>query len=195
MAENLLLEYTEGMDAASVGWGRVDVNKLRELLMLHTASESISGRTEYVARAQSSNLLFHVLASMAQATNETSVPGALTNPGDRLLILVGHDTNLANISGALHLSWLIDGRMDDTPPGGALVLEMWKQRDSPSYSVRTFYTAQTLEQMRNATLLSLASPPAIAPVFIPGCGQVDGSCAWDAFQQAVRTGINSAFVK
>jgi 4-phytase / acid phosphatase len=195
MAENLLLEYTEGMDAANVGWGRVDLNKLRELIQLHTASEEISGRTEYIARVQSSNLLFHLLASMVQATKGTSVPGALTEPSDRLLILVGHDTNLANISGALHLRWLIDGRVDDTPPGGALVFEIWKQRDFPSYSVRAYYTAQTLEQMRNATPLTLASPPAIAPVFIPGCGQADGSCPWDAFQQALQNGIDSKFVK
>jgi 4-phytase/acid phosphatase len=49
------------------------------------------------------------------------VTGALTRPGDQLLILVGHDTNLANVGGVLHLSWLIDGRKDDTPPGEALV--------------------------------------------------------------------------
>jgi 4-phytase/acid phosphatase len=173
----------------------VDLSKLHELMQLHTASEDISGRTEYIARAQSSNLLFHVLASMDQATKEKPVTGALTKPGDRLLILVGHDTNLANISGALHLSWLIDGRMDDTPPGGALVFEMWKQHGSASYSVRTYYSAQTLEQMRNATPLSLASPPAAAPVFIPGCGEADGSCAWKAFQHAVQTGTYSAFAK
>jgi hypothetical protein len=58
---------------------------------------------------------------LKQAAIGASVPGALTRPDDRLLILVGHDTNLVNISGALHISWLMDGRLDDTPPGGALV--------------------------------------------------------------------------
>jgi 4-phytase/acid phosphatase len=195
MAENLLLEYSEGLDSAKVGWGRVDEKMLRGLMQLHTASEDISGRTEYIARVQSSNLLSHVLASMAQAIGQKSVPGSLTKPGDRLLILVGHDTNLANISGALHLSWLIDGRMDDTPPGGALVFEVWRRRDAGSYIVRTYYTAQTLEQMRMGSPLSLANPPGVAPIFIPGCGLADGSCAWDAFQQVVRNGIDPDFVK
>jgi 4-phytase/acid phosphatase len=45
MAENILLEYTEGMDASNVGWGRVDLRRLRELVQLHTANEDISGRT------------------------------------------------------------------------------------------------------------------------------------------------------
>jgi len=195
MAENLLLEYTEGMDAANVGWGRVDIHKLRELLQLHTASEDISGRTPYIAQAQSANLLFHILKSMEQAAAGHAVAGALSKPGDRLLILVGHDTNLANIAGALGLSWLIDGRRDDTPPGGALVFEIWKSRATGEHLVRTLYEAQTLDQMRNATPLSLASPPERVPVFVPGCSRADSSCNWKAFQLAVQSAIPTAFVK
>jgi 4-phytase/acid phosphatase len=195
MAENLLLEYTEGMDLAMVGWGRVDIHKLRELVQLHTASEDISGRTSYIARAQSSNLLFHILQSMRQAAEAHPVAGALTKPDDRLLILVGHDTNLANIAGALGLSWLIDGRRDDTPPGGALVFELWKKPGAGEYSVRIFYMAQTLDQMRTAAQLSLQSPPQRAAVFVPACGQSDGSCKWSAFQQAVQAGVDTTFVR
>ena len=195
MTENLLLEYTEGMAAANVGWGRVDIQKLRELMQLHTAHEDISGRTSYIARAQSSNLLMHILQSMQQAVAAQPVAGAVGKPGDRLLILVGHDTNLANISGALGLNWLIDGRRDDTPPGGALVFELWKTPGTDEFSVRTYYMAQTLDQMRNATPLSLQSPPERVPVFVPGCSKGDFSCGWEGFQQAVRGGIDSEFVK
>jgi 4-phytase/acid phosphatase len=195
MAENLLLEYTEGMEAANVGWGRVDIQKLRELLQLHTSSEDISGRTGYVARVQSSNLLFHILQSMRQAADASTVMGSLTKPGDRLLILVGHDTNLANISGALGLNWLIDGRRDDTPPGGALVFELWKKKSNGEYSVRTYYTVQTLDQMRNSTPLSLSNPPERVVVFVPGCGQSDGFCKWKTFQQTILAGIDSSYLQ
>jgi 4-phytase/acid phosphatase len=195
MAENLLLEYTEGMDAAKVGWGRVDLHKLRELLQLHTTEENVAQRASYIASAQSSNMLFHILQSMEQEVDGHAKTGALGKPGDRLLILVGHDTNLANISGALELSWLIDGRRDDTPPGGALVFELWKKRGAGEYVVRAFYTAQTLDQMRNATPLSLTNPPERVPVFVPGCSQADGSCKWEAFRQAVQVGSNRDFIK
>jgi len=195
MTENLLLEYAEGMDATQVGWGRVDMNKLRSLLQLHEASEDIERRTPYLARAQSSYLLSHVLESMEQAVEARSVPGALTKPGDRLLILVGHDTNLSNIGGALGLDWLIDGRRNDTPPGGALVFELWKKHGADEYSVQTYYTAQTLEQMRNATPLSLGNPPERVPVFVPGCSQAGASCPWKAFQQAVQAGTGSTCAK
>jgi len=195
MAENLLLEYSEGMDAANVGWGRVDIHKLRVLMQLHTAEEDIAQRTGYIARVQCSNLLYHVLKSMEQAQGTHSVTGALSKPSDRLLILVGHDTNLANISGALGLSWLIDGRRDDTTPGGALTFELWKAPGTGAYSVRTFYTAQTLDQMRSATPLSLVNPPERVAVFVPGCSHSDASCEWTAFQQTVQEGTISAFIK
>jgi 4-phytase/acid phosphatase len=195
MAENLLLEYTDGMDASQVGWGRVDVNNLRELMQLHTANAELERRTSYIARAGSSNLLRHILDSMDQAIGGKAVSGALGKPNDRLLILVGHDTNLSNISGALGLTWLIDGRPDDTPPGGALVFEVWQDRQTGEYSVRTSYMAQTLDQMRNATPLNLQSPPERVPVFVPGCSQADYSCEWKAFQQAIQAGTNPQFVR
>jgi 4-phytase/acid phosphatase len=195
MTENLLLEYAEGMDANNVGWGRVDLDKLRYLLQLHAASEDIERRTSYIARAQSSNLLSHLLKSLEQATVGHSVEGALSKPGDRVLVLVGHDTNLANIAGALSLNWLIDGRRDDTPPGGALVFELRKKHNAPEYLVRTYFTAQTLDQMRNATPLSVANPPERVPVFVPGCSRSDLSCTWKAFQRAVQAGTDPMFVK
>jgi 4-phytase/acid phosphatase len=195
IAENLLLEYTEGMESANVGWGRMDVQKLRDVLQLHTASEDIAQRTNYIARVQSSNLLLHILRSMQQAVDANSAAGALSMPGDRLLILVGHDTNLANMSGALGLSWLIDGRRDDTPPGGALTFEFWKKNGQPTYSVRAYYIAQTLDQMRNATPLSMATPPERVPVFIPGCSRADQSCDWGTFEMTMQTAIDPAFTK
>jgi len=41
---------------------------------------------------------------------------------------------------------------------------LWKSRSTGEYFVRTFYTAQTLDQMRDATPLSLAVPPERVPV-------------------------------
>lgn len=195
MTENLLLEYTEGMDAAGVGWGRLDAEKLRYLLQLHVAAEDIGQRTGYIARSQASNLLDHLLRSMRQVAEQHAVAGALSKPDDRLLILVGHDTNLANIAGALNLNWLIDGRRDDTPPGGALVFELWQSDTNGELVVRTYFTVQTLDQMRNITPLSVASGPERVPVFLPGCGRADGSCDWRSFNQTLTNAIDPVFVR
>jgi len=69
MAENLLWSTPRHGRSAS-GLGRVDLHKLRELVQLHTAEEDIAQRTAYIARVQSSNLLFHILQSMSRPATQ-----------------------------------------------------------------------------------------------------------------------------
>ncbi len=197
ITENFLLEYTSGLPMDQVGWGRVDIATLRELLALHTAASDLGRRSSYLATAQASNALAHILDTLQQAVTGKEVPGALGKLGDYAVILVGHDTNLANIAGTLNLNWLVDGRRDDTPPGGALVFELWEQPGTSTYEVRAYYTAQTLDQMRNLTVLTLENPPARSNVFIPGCSTgADGfPCAWRAFQQTLTKAIDPTFAK
>ena len=195
ITENFLLEYSEGMDAAQVGWGRVNLETLRGLLQLHVAQEDLTGRTSAIARPQASNLLHHLLQSIDQAADGKWVAGALSKASDRMLILSGHDTNQANIAGALQLNWIVDGRRDDTPPGGALVFELWKMPGAGGWEVRTYYVAQTLDQMRHATPLTLETPPQRVPVFIPGCGQTDGFCSLSGFKKTVEAAVDMNFVR
>lgn len=55
---------------------------------------------------------------MQQAAGKTPVTGSLGKAGDRVLIIVGHDTNISNIAGMLGISWLLDGYQRDEPPPG-----------------------------------------------------------------------------
>ena len=186
LAENLLLEYTEGMDEANVGWGCVHHAELQEIVTLHTASVDLSQRTPQIARAQVSNLLKGIRLSIQQAAGRTALPGAIGKPSDRALFLIGHDTNQENIAGLLNLTWMIDGRRDDTPPGGALIFELWRSNSTGEYSVRAYFTAQTLEQMRYSAALTPSDPPERAPVFIPGCSRADMSCSLDSFSHVLE---------
>ncbi len=198
LAEDFLLEYTNGMAEKEVGWGRVNEFNLREMMSLHSAYADLLRRTPYIARAQASNLLSHILKTMEQAVAGRAVPGALGKPSDHVVVIIGHDTNLSNVSGTLGLSWLIEGyQRDDTPPGGALVFELWRRPVSGEYTVRTYYMSQTLEQMRKALPVTLDSPPAKATVFLPGCSVANEAleCGWKAFQHTIETAIDPAFVK
>jgi 4-phytase/acid phosphatase len=194
MAENLLLEYATGMSEANTGWGCVDGETLRALMQLDTAAWDYGFRTPAVARIYAANLLDRIERSMEQNIIGKPVPGALGKPDDRLLIIVGHDTNIVTVAGALGVDWIIDGRVDDTPPGGALLFEIWRPRDGGQPFVRMEYTAQTLEQMRQAQSLTPANPPAMAPIFVPGCSREDKSCTWEGFTGAVHGAINPAYV-
>jgi 4-phytase / acid phosphatase len=194
-AENLLLEYTQGMSDADTGWGCLDGATLRYLMQLDTAAWDYSARTPTLARMNASNLLDHIEKTMEQSASGKPVAGALGKTGDNLVILVGHDSNIAAVAGALRIDWVLDGRIDDTPPGGALVFELWRSHSDGNYFVRLYYRAQTLEQMRQAQPLTPANPPTIAPVFVPGCSGPDLSCSWDKFSEAMHQAIDPAFVQ
>ena len=196
LSEDLMLEYANGMEGKDLGWGRLDAGRLLEIMRLHTAYADLARQTPYIARIQGSNLLKHVLRSMEQAVQGKPVTGSLGEVGDRVLIIVGHDANISNIAGLLGVSWILDGyEGDDTPPGGALVFELWQAEGK--MAVCTYYVAQSLEQMRKTVPLSLESPPLKSPIFVPGCSTADEkmTCPWKAFQHTIETAIDPAFVK
>jgi 4-phytase / acid phosphatase len=74
---------------------------------------------------------------------------------------------------------------------------LWESTETSTYQVRTYYTAQTLDQMRSVTPLMLENPPARANVFVPGCSAGgDGfPCDWKAFEQTLTRAIDPTFVK
>ena len=192
-SEDLLLEYTNGMQGAALGWGRLTRESLNRVLELHAVYADLMRRTPYVARARGSNLLAHVLHSLVQAQSGKATAGALGEPGDALLVLSGHDTNLSNLSGMLGLTWTLPGyQPDDTPPGGALIFSLWRDPTGPYY-VKLRYVAQTLDQMRNGQPLSLAAPPASQDVRIPGCPAAEDACPWTTARALMQKAIDPQF--
>ena len=49
------------------------------------------------------------------------------------------------------------------------MFELRQSQRTGAYIVRASYVAQTMDQLRNRTILTLDLPPAKAPLFIPGC--------------------------
>ena len=191
-SENLLLEYTDGFKGTELGWGRLTRENLERVLEVHTVYADLMRRTPYLAQAHSSNLLAHVLRSLEQAATGKATAGALGKPGDAVLLLVGHDTNLSNLSGMLGLSWKLAGyQPDDTPPGGALIFSLWRD-PAGQYFVKLRYVAQSLDQMRDAQKLSMAAPPEGQDVALPGCPTA--ACSWDAARLIIEKAVAPEFV-
>lgn len=141
-AQILLLEYAEGKTMDQVGWGRASAADIAALSALHALEFRLLARPQAIASAN--------LAGLKPVIRE-----GLTGPV-RLTMIVGHDTNVANLGGLLGVHWHVPGFAPDDPaPGGALLLEMLRGRDGRGY-VRAAYRAQTLEQIRAARPLAAA---------------------------------------
>lgn len=179
-AEDLLLEYGDGMPMSSVGWGNVDEAEIGRLLALHSVYFGLIHQTPALAKVEASNMLEHITSTLAQGVAGKPLDGAKGKPGDMLVVFVGHDTNIAGVASLLGLQWHLDGRDEDTPPGTELSFELW-QSPKGAYSVRTKVAMQTLHQLRELLPLTPADPPAIQTLVPAGCTVRDNSCSWQQF--------------
>jgi 4-phytase/acid phosphatase len=176
----------------------VDERALTDLLALHELFFDLAQRTYYPAQVGGSNLASHIVDTLEQAALGQPVPGAFGPSGERVVVLVGHDTNIANIGGLFGMGWWIPGtQANPVVPGGALLFELWKRGgQQSSFYVRTSYVAQTLVQMREASPVSPGNAPARSPIFVPGCSGAgpDFDAPLASFVRMARRVIDPAFV-
>ena len=162
------LEYADGKPLDQVGWGRLHPADLPQIMTLSAMNFDLTWRTPLHARAAASNLASHLVATLEQAAQGQAVTGALGAPGQRLIVVVGHDSNIVPLAGLLDLEWAVPGApMGPFLPGGSLVFELRHRRSDGQYLVRTRYVSPTVEQTRAAEPFTLEHPPASAPIFVP----------------------------
>jgi 4-phytase / acid phosphatase len=168
IAQTLLLEYAEGRPMEEVGWGRATAEEIEAIGVLHSLEFGVIARPRVLAFANAGK----IAQTMLDAVRD----------GPPLTILVGHDTEVANLGGILDVHWKIPGYAEDDPaPGGALGFEVVRDRDGQRF-VRTFYRTQTPDQIRSLS----DEPPVRVTLAIPGC---DGQtlCPLDKFTALLET--------
>lgn len=142
-AEIFLLEYAQWDRDA--GWGGVDAVKLQKLLPVHSRAFDAVNRAPSVAAARGSELLLCLANALAGREAAAGVEKA------RLVVFVGHDTNVAAVSALLDLHWRLPGYApDEVPPGSALALSLWRRGER--YEVRAQFIAQSLETLHDPAM-------------------------------------------
>lgn len=187
-AEMMLLEYADGKPLADVGWGRVTPEQMTQVFRLHTEASDLMQRTQYLARKMGTPLLYKVAAAVTSARSLGFGPPDPAVREARFVAYVGHDTNIFNLAGMLDTTWLQPGyQRNQTPPAGALMFEVREGADK-KLRVYSYYVAQSLEQLRNATPLSLDAPPMKTSLRLPGCSASGpgAPCTLEEFAVAVR---------
>jgi 4-phytase/acid phosphatase len=168
-ADPFVMQYANGFPTNEVGWGRLTPDTLSQETRLVNLEFNICMRAPYLARVQSSSAASHILRSMLQVTGGVTLAGAFGASNSLVLVIVSSDAYVAGLAGLLDVHWLLPGYQPDfCAPGGALVFELRQVTATGQYLVRVFYTAQTFDQLRHLTPLTLAAPPATQQLLIPG---------------------------
>ncbi len=173
--EVLLLQYAEGMPLSQVGWGRATPERLAQVSRLHALLFDIYARPHYMASRSGAPLAREVL----QRFGDAGAP--------KVSVFVGSDTHIAALSSLLGVHFHLPGYgADDPPPGGALVLGLWRTPDGHR-SVRAQYLAQSLDQLRTLAPLDLDHPPLQQTLALGVCaGEQRMACPLPAFTQALE---------
>jgi 4-phytase / acid phosphatase len=188
-----VMEYADGLPSSEVGWGQLTAGGISQITRLYNLVLDLEFRTPYLAAVQSSNMASHVVRSMVQAATGNTMTGALGNPSTKVIVLIASNTNITGLAGLFHLDWVLPGYQADTcAPDGALIFELRQSQNSGEYIVRASYVTQTMDQLRNLTPLTPAAPPAVAPVFIPGCSVHNATfdCPLNDFVKVARHTID-----
>jgi 4-phytase/acid phosphatase len=199
LSEIMLLEYADGKPMNEVGFGRMSRDDLTQILGLHSVYFDLSQETSYEARTGGSNMLSHILNTLYRvpANDMDEIPGGFGLDSSRFIFIAAHDTNIANVAGMLHAHWYLPNEeADPTSPGGGLVFELWRHERDKSLWVRTRYISETLDQMHDGQVVSIANPPAIVPIFLPACSVPTGQyeCPLELFKKLASDSLLPSFI-
>ena len=146
LAEDLLLEYAEGMPRADVGWGRAgSAADIAAVMPLHERAFKLYLGDPYRAARDGAPMARLILAALA---GETRAAAPSFGSETRVLALAGHDSNLALMGGLLGLAWTLPDEPDATAPATTLAFELWKDPANGARFVRAVLYYETLEQLR-----------------------------------------------
>lgn len=197
-ADPFVMQYADGFPLDQVAWGQLTLDQLSQQTRIIRLFFEIEMRSPYLNKVQSSNAASHVLRTMDQAVIRDYVPGAFGDAKSRIVVVISSDSYMTGLAGLLHMNWQLPGYQPDyCAPGGALVFELRQSKRSQKYLVRAYFTAQTFEQLRNLTPLTIENPPATIQLLIPGGSKSATNLDVDfsVFQQLMRNAIGYQYVE
>ncbi|MFT9256490.1 MAG: histidine-type phosphatase [Acetobacter sp.] len=152
-AENLLLEYTQGMSVHAEPFGQQSpATLIEQVFPLHTQESWLVRRLPTLAAHKGASMA-SVVQDVLAGKPSTVLPAATEQT--KLLVLSGHDTNLDVLATLYGLTWSFADQPDPTAPDTTLAFELWRSPSGPYVTVRLFH--QGLEALR-----TLAAPdPAV----------------------------------
>ena len=197
-ADPFVMEYADGLPLDQVAWGQLSLDGLSQQTRIITLLINLEVTPPYLDRVQSSNAASHILRTMEQAVVSDNIPGAFGDKTSKLVVINSSDAYVEGVAALLHAHWLLPGyQADYCAPGGNLVFELRQSSKTGEDFVRVYYTAQTFDQLRNLTPLTLAQPPATMHLLIPGGSTSATSLDVDftTFEKLLKAAIGQNFVQ
>jgi 4-phytase/acid phosphatase len=190
VGEAFLMEYAEGKPLEQVAWGDVrSVHAMKAMLYPHNVYSAITRREAYIANHGGTLLVQAIdllLGGSRQPKSNKTAPAPYRRA--KVVILIGHDVNIAHVAAMMNMRWVLRGQPDMTPPDMALAFDLYRNKGGGPglVGVRLFY--QTLASMRKASLGKGKARPLMETLTLKGCnkGPQHDLCTVSQFQKIAR---------
>lgn len=156
-SDAFILQYYEEPDSVKAAFGhkltRDDWTKIAKI-------KDVYGDVLFTAPSVAVNVAHPLLVYMNDE---------LMSPNRKFTFLVGHDSNIASVLAALEVEpyELPEAIEQKTPIGSKLIIEKWESPEGEEYaSLSLVY--QSIDQLKNISLLDLDNPPMIVPLSLKG---------------------------
>ncbi len=178
LAEDLLLEYGDGKPMSDVGWGRATAADIAAVMPLHERVYAMMRANPDIPSHRGAPMARIILGALA---GKPVGGGPQSGPDLKLMVLSGHDTNIALMADIFGLSWTLPGEPDGTAPSTALAFELWS--DGAHDYVRPLIYFETMDQLRT---LEPARAEALPLAFKDCDSGPKGSCPLETITQRLE---------
>jgi len=183
LVDAFTLQYYEGMPLDQVAWGQIKTpEQWKELSAIKNGYQDALFTSPEVARDVAAPLVDYI-RSMLVDEDKANAP--------KVTLMVGHDSNIASLLTALDFKpYTLPEQNERTPIGGMIQFQRWHDKKNDRELVKVEYVYQSTEQLRDATPLSLDTPPKRVTLQMNGCPtDANGFCSWDQFTQVLNKAI------
>lgn len=174
LVDAFTLQYYEGFPLEQVAWGEIKTDQQWRLLsQLKNGYQDSLFTSPEVAR--------NVAKPLVRYLDKALVSEGANTP--KVTLLVGHDSNIASLLTALDFKpYQLHDQYERTPIGGKIVFQRWHDSTKNQDLMKIEYVYQSTRQLRDATPLTLASPPQRVTLELKGCPtDANGFCPVDKF--------------
>lgn len=178
-ADALVLQYYEELDSYKAGFNHnLSFNDWKNISEI----KDLYGDVLFTAPKISSNVAHPLLLEIQKELN---------NDNRKFSFLCGHDSNLCSVLSSLEVEdyHLINAIESKTPIGSKIVINSFNDTNGKEfYSVNMVY--QSVEQLRNVSILDLEHSPMIVPLKFKGVDvDENGLCSKDSFLEKLNQSI------
>ncbi|MEI2265086.1 bifunctional glucose-1-phosphatase/inositol phosphatase [Erwinia sp. CGal63] len=183
LVDAFTLQYYEGLPADQVAWGQIKTpEQWKELSAIKNGYQDTLFTSPEVARDVAAPLVDYI-RSLLVDEDKASAP--------KVTLMVGHDSNIASLLSALDFkAYTLPDQFERTPIGGMIQFQRWHDKKNDRELVKVEYVYQSSDQLRDATPLSLDTPPKRVTLEMNGCKtDANGFCPWDQFTAVLNKAI------